>query len=365
MIRPYQIFFPLGIFYGILGISLWHLYAFQQIPYPGALHTTWMSTGFLFSFCVGFLLTAIPRFTGSPAISPPELAIGLLVCSLPLFPSAPQSITSFLILLFLGAIYFSRNRTRTFDPPPAFVFIPTGILLGLLGCLTERQFTQQYTVLFFIVGVGSRVVPAILGFYEPHKGLVLSPQTAPSLLKKILTEKNEFRGLALLLFAACITSSYWRLQLTALLIPAVCTIIFLRHWKLYTIPRNPGPLSFLLFGAAWILLIGLWLKAIFINYQIHAAHLTMIGGYSLITLLIGTRVSLAHGGHPNTLEVQSKFLYAVAGFIILAGLTRASAFLTHSYATHLTYAATLWGLGLLFWTYTMLPKILISNPNPT
>src|SRR5438477_8475797 len=67
---PYRIFFPLGTLLGAIGVSIWPLYyyGFTQ-GYSGRSHALVQTNGFLYSFIAGFLLTAIPRFTGTQAPS--------------------------------------------------------------------------------------------------------------------------------------------------------------------------------------------------------------------------------------------------------------------------------------------------------
>src|SRR5436190_23904788 len=70
---PYRILFPLGILLGVMGVSVWPLYYFGLTEgYSGRAHAFVQTDGFLYSFIVGFLLTAIPRFTGT---EPPSLSV--------------------------------------------------------------------------------------------------------------------------------------------------------------------------------------------------------------------------------------------------------------------------------------------------
>src|ERR1017187_897825 len=78
---PYRIFFPLGIVLGLAGVAVWPLFFFGIISgYWGISHAFIQSDGFLFCFVAGFLLTAIPRFTGTqnPTIYS-QLVLALLV----------------------------------------------------------------------------------------------------------------------------------------------------------------------------------------------------------------------------------------------------------------------------------------------
>src|SRR5262245_11795907 len=82
---PYRIFFPLGILLGVMGVSIWQLYYFGITQcYSGRAHAFVQTDGFLYAFITGFLLTAIPRFTGT---EPPSrrtqyvLAAMLTICA--------------------------------------------------------------------------------------------------------------------------------------------------------------------------------------------------------------------------------------------------------------------------------------------
>src|SRR5215471_6534968 len=77
---PYRIFFPLGIFLGIIGVSIWPLYYFGVTQgYSGRSHAFVQTDGFLFAFIAGFLLTAIPRFTGT---QPPSRRVQYVLAAL-------------------------------------------------------------------------------------------------------------------------------------------------------------------------------------------------------------------------------------------------------------------------------------------
>ena len=60
--EPFRIFFPEGVFAGILGVALWPLY-FTGVTgfYPGQAHARIMAYGLFGGFIFGFLGTAMPR----------------------------------------------------------------------------------------------------------------------------------------------------------------------------------------------------------------------------------------------------------------------------------------------------------------
>src|SRR6476619_5471982 len=77
----YRVFFPLGMLCGLAGVAIWPLYAFGvTTTYSGRSHAFVQIFGFLYAFVAGFLLTAVPRFTGTqPPSLPTQLSLaGLL-----------------------------------------------------------------------------------------------------------------------------------------------------------------------------------------------------------------------------------------------------------------------------------------------
>ena len=69
---PYRLFFPLGILMGVAGVMIWPLYYWNVIGwYNGRSHAFVQTDCFLYAFIVGFLWTAVPRFTGAPGPARP------------------------------------------------------------------------------------------------------------------------------------------------------------------------------------------------------------------------------------------------------------------------------------------------------
>src|SRR5579862_6127548 len=138
---PYRIFFPLGIILGACGVSIWPLYYYGVIEgYSGRAHAFVQTDGFLYAFVAGFLLTAIPRFTGTRA---PSLAIQYLLAAF-IATSAvaaefqyfaiglPSFLVAHCILVILAVRRFARRQQ---DPPETFSLVGIGLFSGMLGAL--------------------------------------------------------------------------------------------------------------------------------------------------------------------------------------------------------------------------------------
>src|SRR5689334_15899876 len=131
---PYRIFFPLGIILGLLGVSIWPVYYFGLTDgYSGRAHAFVQSDGFLYAFIVGFLLTAIPRFTGT---EPPSLSVQYALAAVIAASAVAFEFQFFIVgqtafllahgmLITLAAHRFAR---RDLDPPDTFVLVGLGLL---------------------------------------------------------------------------------------------------------------------------------------------------------------------------------------------------------------------------------------------
>src|SRR5437870_8854972 len=77
---PYRVLFRSGIVLGAMGVSIWPLYYFGITEgYSGRAHAFVQTDGFLYAFIAGFLLTAVPRFTGT---EPPSRRVQYLLAAI-------------------------------------------------------------------------------------------------------------------------------------------------------------------------------------------------------------------------------------------------------------------------------------------
>lgn len=371
-IEPYRVLFPVGILHALIGSGAWILYALKMIPYPGALHTHHMIIGFLLTFITGFLLTAIPRFSETKSCSRLELFIASALTVASLFLSSHLINIGIFIFLFYFLIrrITMRSEVVSITPPPEFIFLPVGLILGLVGvsflALSDqsmlsapfisigRLFLYHATVLFIILGIGSKLIPAILGF---------APPPSPASLREGSQNQTKLHNLVPPLTAFVLLIGFlleaFNFTITGKVIRALCaTFVGMRSWKLYLKPLNPAKMAFWLWCSAWSMLLGLWVYALFPTFGVHAAHLFFISGFGLMSLLISSRVMLSHGGHEMKFETTSRAYASISLLMIFSALTRFSAPWTPNYEHHLGYAALCFIIALMIWIYFFLPKVL-------
>ena len=369
----YRIFFPAGFVLGFWGAFVWILYTLNIMSYPGLLHPEIMMGGFLLSFVLGFLCTAVPKFTNSFPCTKKELIISVFLVIVLFIAQLMANLQffrmcSFAIFLFLSYFVVRRFLNRKANPPAPFLFVGIGIIGGLFGSLIlflskfdfislsfftlGRLFIVQGYILSFVLGIGSRLIPSLLGFTPP-----------PDQNQKELSIK-AYLLLGSFFLTTYVVEAFFSASVGMILRDFLILFIALVPWKIFKLPKRKAVHAYGLWISCWFLVLGHIGASLFLDFKIHFMHLFYIGGLSLMTILVATRVILSHGGHNVGTEVKSKVLYAVIILFVAAALTRFSAGLLPSqYESHLLYGAIVWLLGLVSWGSFFIPKIILINPD--
>lgn len=364
--EPYRLFFPLGALFGLWGVSLWIAFGTGlTTTYPGALHATVMMGGFLGAFAFGFLTTAVPRLTRSFPIRRFELFLILTpLVWLPVLAATGsiRLVDAALCVSFCGVFIFLaiRFRRRTHRPPDSFVFVGVGIVCGFIGTLigafspTNPEVLQLGQLLYFygfipslVLGVGSRLIPVLLG------QSTMADMAAG--LERAHAKIAIFFASAAVFTSAFFIEVWLSAPLGKFLRFIVILWIALYHWRIWRLPMIRTIVAWLVWSASWFCVLGFSGQLLFPELSIHFAHLVFIGGLGLMTLMIATRVVLAHGGFNLILESRLKSLWAVGVLLVAASVTRFSAgwLPAFTYQHHLLYASYLWVIGLAVWVFSV------------
>lgn len=343
-LEPYRVLFPIGVVAAIAGLVPWIAFAVGSAPwwpfgmmaaYPSALHSALLAQGFELAFVCGFLLTAMPAFTHGPRCTRGELTTvtAALGAYLPMraldSPLAPLA-----LLAAMGATAFAvlrRVRPGAAAPPEEYRLVATGAALGLAGAIVQAlagfgvlpAWAQQAGVRCFslgmvpalVLGLGGLLVPTFTGMRDPLRIVGVAPAGdrprrrafalgIAALL--VLAVNLEFMGRA--------TPAAWLRAVAALASTQLA-------WKLWRAPGRRDRLSWVIWSAGWCVAIGFTLAALLPQRRIEAWHIAFIGGYALLTLGIGTRVVVSHGGHAHS-EERAVLGGAVVALLVLAGLVR-------------------------------------------
>lgn len=356
LIEPYRLFFPLGLFLALFAVFYWIMYNWGLLKfYPRDAHAQLMYFGFFWSFVAGFLMTAIPKMTGTILANYLEQSAGILLGFLQLILTLRNQIqySKYIYLIqILFLIIFIVRRFVHFKKIPfeGFVFIPFAFLSSLLGWylswvnyINQSQFykiTADLFLLNLIFGLGARLIPVISRLdnaLKPDQKAPLSKLKAVVFFATILNVSFIFD-----VFAQTRTS-----HLIVLTIVVLYIVFFLGYLKK---PIQWSKLSIGLKIGLTFIVMGYCIKFLVPDhYPIAVSHFIYIGGLCLITLMIATRVKLAHGGVDLNYEVTSKRSLFIVVCLCTATLTRVashaaiSGLLINSSVILFISALILWG----------------------
>jgi uncharacterized protein involved in response to NO len=365
----YRILFPLGIVLGTAGVSIWPLYHYGVTEgYSGRAHAFVQTSGYLYAFIAGFLLTAIPRFTGTAGPSRPvqwalAAMITLSAVAAELYYFAVAESTFVVTHLLVMALVLSRFVRRQRQPPETFPLVGLGMLAGALGALLVagvslsvvsavwyelgRRLLTEGMVLLLVLGVGGFLGPRLLGFAALPNVITVGATAAPAKNRALV---YTVAGVTLLL--SLIAEHGFAVVGMAFLRAAVASATIMTTVQPWRLPAVRTTLAWCVWTAEWLVILSLWLVAAAPGYRVDLLHVMFIGGFTLLILAVATRVTLSHGGHDLARERRSWPLRIGLATGLLALLARVGApFSPHTYFEHLAWAALLWIAGNLFWGF--------------
>jgi uncharacterized protein involved in response to NO len=332
---PYRLFFPLGAVLGAVGVGRLTP-AVLASPGPAGLvfHSATMIEGFLSAFAFGFLLTFIPRRTGTAPPAPWQLgstAAALVVAVL----GAGRGHEAAGHLAWLAALAvvlgFALPRLARAGAlarvPGAFLWVVASLAAGGAGAAITasaarlppprgplawalgRALLLQGLVPGLAVGVGAILLPQLTRGEAPpprfegpaaRRAWILHAVAAAAFLASFPLEILEDQRAGLALRGA--------VALSVLVLAA----------RIHRPPTEPGLHRTLLWIAAWLLPMG-WLAAgLWPRLRGAALHIGFVGGFALMTLAVSFHVVLSHAGRPEVLHRTPPLLRALAGCLAAA-----------------------------------------------
>lgn len=373
---PFRVFFPLSLLMAIYACVNWILFVFFNTgTYPGMEHARLFVGGFIYFAIFGFLMTAIPKFTESFPLKAGELFAALSIALLVIATTVSKAESLFWLMIVFGWVVllsfgFQRFRKRKQNPPFTFLFVGIGLFMGLIGSslIYIQSFTELSTavagkilfydgmVLSLILGVGGRLIPGILG----HSDIVLKQRAhyeKPLPFLKVIP--LEVYGLATLFIASYLLEVFVSGTVGWLLRAVVASYMAIKYWAIHKKPKEKKIHGHFLRLSCFFIILGLWLAPLIPAHATSMKHLMYIGGYSLMTFLIASRVTLAHTGAGLTMEFKHFPYSFFGGLLLLAAVTRAVAtFLPKTYLNHLGYTAICYIFATFLWAVIYIPKML-------
>lgn len=376
-LRP---FFLLGAIWAAIAIPLWiATYAFGPVALPVeaglAFHVHEMVFGYGSAIVAGFLLTAVPNWTGRlPVCGQPLMIlvaiwiagrIAMLVQPDPAWLAG--AIESAFLLVFAGIIWrevIAGKNTRNLKVAAAVSVLALAnvgfhwseIINGGLPQMAIR--TGLAALIFLILLIGGRITPSFTRNWLARRG---GAMPAPF---------DRYDGMALLFSLAAL--ALWALfgdralSSGLLVLAGALNIVRLARWQGQRTLAEPL-VTILHIGFAWaaLALILLGLSGIFPAGvpRVAGIHAAGAGAVGVMTLAVMTRASLGHTGH---------VLHAGWGTVLVYGLVNAGAitrvvapFLDGALQAPVNYVASgFWAGAFALFAMVYGPRLLAPRPDP-
>jgi uncharacterized protein involved in response to NO len=368
-------FFALAGLYALVSIPAWlWVYVSGGWPLPSAPPQYWhaheMIFGFIGAAIGGFLLTAVPNWTGSRGLSGAPLVVlvflwllGRLVFSLghdvPVWLLAVGELSFVPALMLAIAPMLLRAANRNWPMLVllgAFWMADATFIAGLM--LDDPKLSRTGlvaaldVVLVLITIIGGRIVPAFTDNALRGRGAQVSLKSTPVVERLVL--------LAMLAMLICDIIFRTGPAITAIAaITAVLQLWRLAGWRGWQ--TTGQPIVWVLHLAYLWLPLGLGLKAAWLaggfDWAVHWQHALGAGAAGMMILAVMTRASLGHTGRPLNVHMSIAIAY---GFLALAVVVRVfgPAYLPLHYASVVLIAGALWIAAFTLYLVLYLPILL-------
>jgi uncharacterized protein involved in response to NO len=361
-------FFLIALAYAALAIVAWlGIRATESLPLPTLPPQLWHAHEMLFGFIgaaiAGFLLTAVPSWTGARGFAGWPLAalFGVWLAGRVALASAthlPVGVLAAVELLFLPClaafiappILRSLNRNTFVLGVLALLWFADAVYLcafaqGDAFLATRALYGGIDLVLILITIIGGRIVPAFTANALRSRGQPVAMRSYPWLEAIVIGAMVAFAVVDVFLQSAI------ALAIVAG-VAAIAHAIRLGGWQ----GRRTfaQPIVWILHaGYAW-LPIGLALRSLYLLWGFDWAarwlHALTMGAASTMIVAVITRASLGHTGRPLKVERSVAIAY---GMILLATLVRVFGGVVLPYEASIWIAGIVWlgAFGLLLATY--------------
>lgn len=366
--EPYRYLFPVASLLGILGAFLWLFLQWRWVAfYPRVAHGNLMYFGLIWTFIAGFLMTAIPKMTGTSPAKPWEISLAAIMplgqLLLNFLNQTDISIYLFAIqIIFLVIFILQRFLVKKRIPFSGFMFLPlafTQALLGVAlfvisGAVNREAVTLlcgEAFILNLIVGLGSRLVPVISRLPNallPSEASTNETWLLPSIVAVLL-------NLSYILQIA----GYSRIGVVLRVI--ALALGFVKLLKLFTKPVRWNVVGIGLKAALVFILVGTALSYPNLHTGLAGLHFLYIGGFALVTFLISIRVLLSHGEQDLSYEISSK---RIAAIILLFSFSAVLRFVSGVQVMSflITVSVLAFSLAIVLWLIKFF-SVLLSSKN--
>ena len=364
-------FFLAGALYAALAIPLWPLALFVvDVPtgvFAGvAWHAHEMFFGYLAAIMAGFVLTAVPNWTGRLPISGSPLAIlfvawvaGRLVAFLPVEPAIAAVIDVAFLSLLAGSVWREIAAGQNYRNIPVAVLISLLAAANLLDYLSLIFMTLDgYGVrlalavaAIMIALVGGRITPSFTRNWMAREKMQPLP-AAMGRLDQIALATAVVAMSARIFFPYAILSGVLLIGAGAIL------LVRMSRWCGWRTLTNPIVLvlhlGYLWLSAAFVLL-GLAVLAADATIESAGIHALTAGAVGTMTLAVMTRATLGHTGRAIKTDAATALIYVM---VTIGALLRVAVPVLPAYEITLVAAGTAWSAAFALFAIRYGPMLL-------
>jgi uncharacterized protein involved in response to NO len=374
---PWRLFFPLGVLLAWAGVLHWLLYAVGvTTEYRAVFHSTAQVQGFMTCVATGFLLTFVPRRTGTARPTGWALAgaaAGPVSATLAAWwdhwalSQMLWAAGAILVAVFVVRRLSSDGARRL---PAVFVWVPVALAAGagssalvaaaaVLGPRQEPQLWQlgrggllQGMMAALVVGVGGTMLPALT------RG-----EPAPEPGARVTSGRLAQVAAAAAFLASFPLEVYVAPRLGLALRALVAGAALISSARLWRLPTAPGLHRRLIWISAWLLPAGYALAAADPELRSAALHVVFVGCFALMALSVSLHVALSHGGHAERLAGQPREVWALGASLLGAVCFRLLVGVDPSrFRLWLGCAAACFLVATLAWAALVVPALRTARP---
>lgn len=327
-------FFLLAALWAVLGVGVWvaalHGVMIPDGPLPMPLwHAHEMIAGFVGAALAGFVLTAVPSWTGGPGYAGPRLVLLValfLAARVVLLPGSPVPVgaAAIVALLPLPAVLLMvlpelvRAGTKRLLAPPLLVlgfWVGDLLMLGHAAGWWQGSFVTgqvlSLNIALALVGlIGGRIVPNFTLNALRRRGVTAVPQPLPGV---------DAAAVAALIAVVVVdlVAPGGRLAGVVAALAAVLTLLRLSRW--HGLRTLGEPIVWVLHLAYLLIAVALGIKAAWLltgaGWAAAWLHAQALGPVGLMIMAVTTRASLGHTGRELVVPAPVVLAY---GLLVLA-----------------------------------------------
>jgi uncharacterized protein involved in response to NO len=368
-------FFLLAGIYAAVGMLVW-LWAYiagwsplWSLP-PQLWHSHEMLFGFIAAAVAGFVLTAVPSWTGSRGFAgAPLIALVMLWfagrIAFAFFDAIPLAIVILAEVLFLPAVivtiapslFRTRNRNVVLLLVIAAFWAADLVFLhavrsGDIAAASAALRVGVDVILFLLTIIAGRIVPSFTANALRRQGMEVS----------LRSTKFVERGVLVAMLAYIAVDVFPANRMLIVAVSAIAAALhFVRMSGWHSLKSRHDPIVWILHIAYLWLPLGLALRAVFLSggyvWAAFWQHALVAGAAATMILAIMTRASLGHTGRPLVVAPVTTVAY-VSLALAIAVRVFGPALLPVSYMTNVVVAGCLWVLAFTLFAIVYAPILL-------